>query len=55
MVTKRTAVPLLWTLERGLGAHWNEAVANAWIEAYATLAGFMIGRPTASPKPPSNA
>jgi len=34
---------LLWTLERGLGAHWNEAVASAWIEAYATLAGFMIG------------
>jgi hemoglobin-like flavoprotein len=34
---------LLWTLERGLGAYWSEAMADAWIEAYATLSGFMIG------------
>jgi hemoglobin-like flavoprotein len=33
---------LLWTLERGLGADWNRDVADAWIEAYGTLSGFMI-------------
>jgi hemoglobin-like flavoprotein len=33
---------LLWTLERGLGAHWTNELAAAWSEAYGTLAGFMI-------------
>ena len=34
---------LLRTLQRGLGPHWTEAMADAWIEAFATLSGFMIG------------
>jgi hemoglobin-like flavoprotein len=33
---------LLWTLARGLGAHWNHQVADAWAAAYATLSGYMI-------------
>jgi hemoglobin-like flavoprotein len=43
---------LLWTLEKGLGADWTPAVAEAWTAAYATLSGFMIaqayGRPQAA-------
>jgi hemoglobin-like flavoprotein len=43
---------LLWTLEKGLGADWTPAVAEAWTEAYGTLSGFMIaqayGRPQAA-------
>ena len=33
---------LLWTLEKGLGEHWNEDVKIAWTEIYITLAGAMI-------------
>ncbi len=32
---------LLWTLERGLGDAWNEAVAEAWTAAYGLVAGVM--------------
>jgi nitric oxide dioxygenase len=43
---------LLWTLEKGLGAGWTPAVAEAWTAAYTTLSGFMIsqayGRPQAA-------
>jgi hemoglobin-like flavoprotein len=34
---------LLWTLEKGLGDKWTPEVASAWMEAYVTLSGFMIG------------
>ena len=34
---------LLWTLERGLGAHWTAELATAWAAAYGVLAEFMIG------------
>jgi nitric oxide dioxygenase len=34
---------LLWTLERGLGANWNDELAGAWAGAYGTLSDFMIG------------
>ena len=33
---------LLWTLEKGLGAAWTPAVADAWTAAYGTLSGYMI-------------
>jgi nitric oxide dioxygenase len=33
---------LLWTLEKGLGAAWTPAVAEAWKAAYGTLSGYMI-------------
>lgn len=33
---------LLWTLEKGLGEHWNEEVRTAWTEIYITLAGAMM-------------
>lgn len=33
---------LLWTLEKGLGEHWNESVRIAWTEVYTTLANAMI-------------
>ena len=36
------AEALLWTLEKGLGAHWNASVKDAWTAAYTTLAGAMI-------------
>lgn len=36
------AQALLWTLERGLGAHWNAELKEAWTTAYGTLAGAMI-------------
>ena len=32
---------LLWTLERGLGAAFTPAVADAWLAAYTLLAGVM--------------
>jgi hemoglobin-like flavoprotein len=32
---------LLWTLEKGLGAHFTPAVRDAWSEAYGALAGVM--------------
>lgn len=33
---------LLWTLEKGLGDAWTKDVADAWVQAYTTLSGFMI-------------
>lgn len=33
---------LLWTLEKGLGEHWNEELNIAWTEIYSTLAGAMM-------------
>jgi len=33
---------LLWTLEKGLGEGWSKDVADAWVQAYTTLSGFMI-------------
>lgn len=33
---------LLWTLEQGLGAAWNEELETAWTEVYSILAGAMI-------------
>ncbi len=32
---------LLWTLEKGLGAAWTPATAEAWAAAYALLSGIM--------------
>src|SRR5262249_18558618 len=34
---------LLWTLEKGLGPSWTPELAAAWILAYTTLSGFLIG------------
>ncbi len=33
---------LLWTLEKGLGEHWNDNVRIAWTEVYTTLANAMM-------------
>jgi len=33
---------LLWTLEQGLGNDWNQAVEDAWVSCYKSLAGIMI-------------
>ncbi len=33
---------LLWTLEKGLGARWNDALKFAWLEIYLTLAEAMM-------------
>jgi hemoglobin-like flavoprotein len=33
---------LLWTLEKGLGDHWNDSIRIAWTEVYTTLAGAMM-------------
>ena len=33
---------LLWTLERGLGNDWNEALAEAWKSCYETVANAML-------------
>jgi len=33
---------LLWTLQKGLGKHWNDELAMAWTEVYTTLAGAMM-------------
>jgi len=33
---------ILWTLEQGLGEHWNEELKGAWTEVYATLANTMM-------------
>lgn len=33
---------LLWTLEKGLGARWNNELKDAWVAAYATLSRTMI-------------
>jgi nitric oxide dioxygenase len=40
---------LLWTLEKGLGAAWTPPVAAAWISAYTTLSGYMIGEAYGNP------
>jgi hemoglobin-like flavoprotein len=32
---------LLWTLEQGLGAAWNNELKAAWTEVYGVLAGAM--------------
>jgi len=33
---------LLWTLQKGLGAEWNQDVENAWISCYQSLAKVMM-------------
>lgn len=33
---------LLWTLEQGLAANWNEELKAAWTEVYIVLVGAMI-------------
>ena len=33
---------LLWTLEQGLGADWNEETKQAWDSCYKMIAGIMI-------------
>lgn len=33
---------LLWTLQKGLGEHWNNELADAWTEVYTTLADAMM-------------
>jgi hemoglobin-like flavoprotein len=33
---------LLWTLEQGLGAAWNEELKAAWVEVYTVLSEAMI-------------
>ena len=33
---------LLWTLEQGLGAEWNEELEIAWTDVYTVLAGAMM-------------
>jgi len=33
---------LIWTLEQGLGEHWNEEVREAWVKCYTTLSNAMI-------------
>ena len=33
---------LLWTLEQGLGAEWNEELEMAWTDVYTVLAGAMM-------------
>ena len=32
---------LLWTLEKGLGQHWNEEVKEAWTTCYVILSSAM--------------
>jgi hemoglobin-like flavoprotein len=39
------ATALLWTLEQGLGAKWNEEVKQAWTSLYITLADVMTKAP----------
>jgi hemoglobin-like flavoprotein len=43
------AAALLWTLERGLGAAWNDAAAGAWTKAYTLIAGVMRSAAVAAP------
>ncbi|MEO6638449.1 MAG: globin family protein [Ginsengibacter sp.] len=33
---------LLWTLQKGLGQHWNDELAIAWTEVYTTLSCAMM-------------
>jgi len=39
---------LLWTLEQGLGTDWTPPLAGAWMEAYKTLADYMIADASAA-------
>lgn len=41
---------LLWTLEKGLGSHWNEELKTAWTEVYTILSGAMIAEQNAGAK-----
>jgi hemoglobin-like flavoprotein len=40
---------LLWTLEKGLGHHWNEEVKTAWVTCYGILSGAMISASKENP------
>jgi hypothetical protein len=44
---------LLWTLEQGLGANWTPQLADAWTEAYKTLADYMTAEAYATAPPNS--
>jgi hemoglobin-like flavoprotein len=33
---------LLWTLEEGLGAHWNDELKELWTAAFGVVSGAMI-------------
>lgn len=33
---------LIWTLQKGLGAHWNDELAEAWITCYQIIAHTMM-------------
>ncbi|MEO5888594.1 MAG: globin family protein [Ferruginibacter sp.] len=33
---------LLWTLQKGLGEHWNEELNTAWTDIYGLLSAAMI-------------
>jgi hemoglobin-like flavoprotein len=33
---------LLWTLKKGLGTEWNQAIEEAWTDCYTSLADVMI-------------
>lgn len=40
---KAVGASLLWTLEKGLGEHWNEELNQAWIAIYTDLSQAMMG------------
>ena len=42
---------LIWTLNRGLGEHWNKETEEAWVAAYTLLSGAMIDSQTFEPEP----
>ena len=33
---------LMWTLEQGLGKHWNDETREAWVKCYTILSNAMI-------------
>lgn len=35
-------IALLWTLQKGLAAEWNDDVRSAWVNCYAIISGTMI-------------
>lgn len=41
---------LLWTLEKGLGEHWNEKSKQAWTACYTILAETMINAAASNAK-----
>ena len=43
---------LLWSLERGLGPHWNDQVEQAWRKVYGVIAQRMIAIGASPPPPP---